>query len=43
VAVCAKAELISSSDAKAVATAREDRVIMAVPQVEEGSTVAPRC
>src|SRR6476620_5022461 len=43
VAVCAKAELISSSDAQAVATAREDRVIMGAPQVEEERRVAPRC
>jgi hypothetical protein len=30
-AVCAKAELINSRDAKAVAAAREDMVIMGVP------------
>jgi hypothetical protein len=39
-AVCANAELISSRDAKAVAAAREDNVIMGAPQVGKGRTVA---
>jgi hypothetical protein len=43
VVVCANAELISSRDAKAVAAAREDIVIMKSPRVEEGRNVAPRC
>ena len=40
VVVCANAELMSSSDATAVAAAREEKVIMTVPRVEEGRTVA---
>src|SRR3954467_7616684 len=43
VAVCARAGLIRSSDANAAATAREDRIIMGAPRVEEGGSVAPRC
>src|ERR1700694_1588251 len=42
-AVCANAELIRSRDAKAVAAAREDMVIMGAPRVEEERNVAPRC
>ena len=38
--VCAKAELMSSSDAIAVAAAREENVIMTVPRVEDAHTVA---
>jgi hypothetical protein len=40
---CANAELISSRDAKPVATAREDIVIMRAPQIEELRTIALRC
>jgi hypothetical protein len=40
VAVCAKAELMSSKDATAVAAAREENVIMTVPRVEDEHTVA---
>ena len=43
VAVCANAELISNRDAKAVAAAREEIVIMGAPRVEEARNVAPRC
>src|ERR1035437_9038078 len=41
--VCANAELIKSRDAKAVAAAREDIVIMGAPRVEEGRNVALQC
>jgi hypothetical protein len=42
--VCANAEPTRSRDAaKAVAIAREDRVIMEAPRVEEARNVAPRC
>jgi hypothetical protein len=40
--VCANAEPIRSTEAKAVATAREDRVIMGAPQVEEARKVGWR-
>jgi hypothetical protein len=38
--VCANAELIRNKDAKAVAAAREDIVIMEAPRVEEDRNVA---
>jgi hypothetical protein len=43
VGVCANAEPIRSTEAKAIAAAREDIVIMEAPLVEEGRNVAPQC
>jgi hypothetical protein len=41
--VCANAVLIRNRDAKAVAAAREDIVIMEAPRVEEASNFARSC
>jgi hypothetical protein len=38
--VCANAGLMSSSDARTAAAAREDKVIMGAPRVEDGANVA---